>query len=114
MSECLFCKIGEEEIPSERVFEDADIIAFRDIHPKAPVHILIMPKVHIASIALLKKEDEILAGKMIGIAKMLAAKEGLEGYKLVFNVGKKGGQIINHLHLHLMGGWDEAPGKVEV
>jgi histidine triad (HIT) family protein len=107
MEECIFCKIINGEIPSEIIHENEDFIVFKDIRPKAPVHILIVPKKHIVSINHLKEEDRELVGKLILTAKEVAGTIGLEekGYKLVFNVGKGGGQVIDHLHLHLLGGW---------
>ncbi|MBI2610184.1 histidine triad nucleotide-binding protein [Candidatus Giovannonibacteria bacterium] len=112
--DCLFCKIANKEIPAEKVFEGPDCMAVRDIRPKAPVHILIIPKKHIDSVKELKSSDLVLAGEMIGIARDIAERQGLEGYKLIFNVGPKGGQIIGHIHLHLLGGWESSPGNVEV
>ena len=103
--DCLFCKIARGEIPSETLYEDERVRAFRDIHPKAPVHILIVPKKHIASVADLAPDDAVLVGELMLVAKAVAAKEGLPGYKLVVNVGRDGGQVIDHLHLHLLGGW---------
>jgi len=104
MAECIFCKIINKETPSEIVYEDEKTIAFKDINPKAPVHILIIPKKHIASIIDLKEEDKDLIGEIIFRAKKVAEEKGLKGYKLIFNVGREGGQIIDHLHLHLLGG----------
>lgn len=103
---CLFCKIIDKEVPSEIVYEDERFLAFRDIHPKAPLHILIVPKKHISSINELKTEDKELMGRFLLTAKEIAKKLGLSkiGYKLIFNVGKGGGQLIEHLHLHLLSG----------
>ncbi|MBI2640799.1 MAG: histidine triad nucleotide-binding protein [Candidatus Sungbacteria bacterium] len=103
--ECLFCKISKNEIPSETVYEDADVKIFKDIHPKAPVHLLVVPKVHIQSIAHLEADHSDTITKLIYTAKKVAEELGLKGYKLVFNVGREGGQVIDHLHLHLLGGW---------
>ena len=104
--DCLFCKIAKKEIPAEVVFETDELIAFKDIHPMAPVHILIIPKNHISSINDLVDADTMLAGKMIlagqHIAKDLAISE--KGYKLLFRVGEWGGQEVAHIHLHLVGG----------
>jgi len=104
MKDCLFCKIAVKELPSKIQYEDADIIAFDDINPKAEIHILIVPKKHIESVMTLEKEDIQLIGKLIYTAKNIAAKKGLKGYKLLFNVGRSGGQLVDHLHLHLLGG----------
>ncbi len=109
--ECLFCKIAIGEIPSDVVFEDADIKAFKDIHPKAPVHLLVIPKVHIQSIAHLEANHSGIIAKLLYAAKDVAARSGLAGYKLVFNVGREGGQMIDHLHLHILGGWGETSEK---
>ncbi|MBI2122117.1 MAG: histidine triad nucleotide-binding protein [Candidatus Sungbacteria bacterium] len=105
MPNCLFCKIASGEIPSETFYEDKDVRVFKDINPKAPVHLLVVPKVHIQSIAHLETNHSDVITKIIYIAKRTAADRGLTGYKLVFNVGKEGGQVIDHLHLHLLGGW---------
>ncbi|KTD59189.1 histidine triad nucleotide-binding protein [Legionella shakespearei] len=103
---CLFCKIAQGEIPATIVFEDDDLIAFRDIRPQAPTHVLIIPRKHIATIDDAQDEDQQLLGKMILKAKHLAKSEGLSdaGYRLVFNVNSGGGQEVYHIHLHLLGG----------
>lgn len=103
---CLFCKIAHGEIPATVVFEDNDIMAFRDIKPQAPTHILIIPKRHIATIDDTATEDEQLLGQMILRAKAIAKSEGLSeaGYRLVFNINSGGGQEVYHIHLHLLGG----------
>jgi len=106
MNGCVFCKIIKKEIPTEILFEDDLAVAFKDRNPIAPVHILIIPKKHIESIADLKEKDEILAGRLIMIAKILAEKFKIAdtGYKLLFRVKKDGGQEVPHIHLHLLGG----------
>lgn len=104
--DCIFCKIGKGEISSDVVYEDADVKVFKDIHPKAPVHLLIVPKEHIESIAHLEANHSDIVAKIIYRAKDAAKKVGLKGYKLVFNVGREGGQLVDHLHLHLLGGWE--------
>ncbi|OGI25899.1 MAG: histidine triad nucleotide-binding protein [Candidatus Moranbacteria bacterium RBG_13_45_13] len=106
MKDCVFCKIARKEIPAEIVFEDDDVIAFRDAHPVAPVHVLVIPKKHVASIADISKEDTMLMGKLIAAAKKIAEdlKISEKGYKLLFRVGEHGGQEIEHIHLHLIGG----------
>ena len=111
MAECIFCKIGKGEISSDVVFEDADVKAFKDIHPKAPVHLLVIPKVHIQSIAHLEADHNDVIVKLIYTAKHVAEKIELKGYRLVFNVGREGGQVVDHLHLHLLGGWDKGLGQ---
>lgn len=102
--ECLFCKIARGDLASDTVYEDDAVRVFRDIHPKAPVHLLIIPKQHIESIAHLEAGHREIVSLLIYAAKDIAAKIGLKGYKLVFNVGKEGGQVIDHVHLHLLGG----------
>ena len=103
---CLFCKIAQREIPAAVVFEDSEIIAFRDINPQAPTHLLVIPKQHIATIDDADTKDEQLLGRMILAAKKLANVEGLsaKGYRLVFNVNSDGGQEVYHIHLHILGG----------
>lgn len=101
---CIFCQIINKEIESDIVYEDSEIIAFNDINPKARTHILIVPKKHIDTIKDLKEDeaDEILVGKMALVARNIAKEKNLDGYQLLFNVGKSAGQIIFHIHLHLM------------
>ena len=100
--DCLFCKIINKELPAEIVFEDEKTIAFFDIHPKAKVHILILPKIHIESIT--SVDSDKIVGDLIKTAKQIALEKKMEGYKLIFNVGRFGGQMIDHLHLHLLSG----------
>lgn len=104
--DCLFCQIAQHKIPSEIVYEDEILVAFKDINPKAPVHLLIVPKKHIESIAALEKKDQNLMGEIIFQAKLLAEEFNIaeDGYKLVLNCRKHGGQLIDHIHLHLLGG----------
>lgn len=103
---CLFCKIVNKEIKADIVWEDSDVLAFRDIHPLSPVHILIIPKKHIESVNDLIGADTQLAGKIIIAAKEIAEKVNIKngGYKLLFRVGRDGGQEIGHIHMHLLGG----------
>lgn len=103
---CLFCAIIKKEIPSEIVYEDIDLVVFKDINPKAPVHILIVPKKHIPTINDLAENDIELMGKLIYQAKIIAKEQGISesGYRLVFNCGRDAGQIVAHIHLHLLGG----------
>lgn len=100
----IFEKIIQGEIPSEKVYEDEDIYAFRDINPQAPVHILIIPRKPIPGISGLKEEDSALMGKLLYAAKKVAEHEGLADYRLVINNGARAGQTVFHLHLHLLGG----------
>ena len=104
--DCIFCSIIKKEVSSDFIYEDGKIVAFKDIRPSAPVHILIVPKEHIQSIAHLEGNHRDILAALIYTAKDLAEKQGLKGYKLVFNVGREGGQVIDHLHLHLLGGWN--------
>ncbi len=102
---CLFCKIIEGSIPSTRVYEDDRCIAFADIHPHATVHLLIVPRKHIASLAEAAPEDEPLLGHLLWVVSALARQKGLaKGYRTVINTGEDGGQTVDHLHLHLLGG----------
>lgn len=105
--DCIFCKIIKKEIPADFLFEDSDLIVINDIRPSAPVHILILPKTHIKSIIQLEDKDKEIVSKLIYTAREMAKKRNLSGYKLVFNVGESGGQVIPHLHLHLLGGWTD-------
>jgi len=102
---CLFCKIAKKEMPAEIVYEDEKVLVLKDIHPKAPLHLLIVPKKHIPSINHLELRDKELMGELILVAQKIAKEKNLEGYKLVINVGRPAGQIIDHLHLHLLAGW---------
>ncbi|PJD95305.1 MAG: histidine triad nucleotide-binding protein [Legionella sp.] len=104
--ECLFCRISAGQIPATIVYEDEDLLAFRDIKPQAPTHLLVIPKRHIATINDLQHEETLLVGNMIVCAKNLAAQEKLshDGYRLVFNVNSGGGQEVYHIHLHVLGG----------
>ena len=105
--ECLFCKIVSGAIPAKKVFEDDSTIAFRDIHPQAPVHILVVPKRHFASLAEVGAggEDEVLLGHLLAVVSKIAREEKLaDGYRTVINSGPDGGQTVDHLHFHLLGG----------
>jgi len=102
MKDCIFCKIVKEEVPSAKLFENEKLIAFNDINPKAKVHILVVPKKHIESVKYLEEADKELIGEMFLAAQKIAKEKNLEGYKLVINVGREGGQLVGHLHLHLL------------
>ncbi len=106
MAETIFSKIIKGEIPCDRVYEDSEILAFRDIKPQAPTHILIIPKEEIPTIDDLSEDHATLVGKLILTAKQIARDEGLaeDGYRLVFNCKDHGGQEVHHIHLHLLGG----------
>jgi len=104
--DCLFCKIIAGEIPSAKVYEDDKIFAFRDIEPQAPVHILIIPKEHIASANELTEENASIVGHIFAVAAKIAKEEGIAdgGYRIVNNCGEDGGQTVKHLHFHMLGG----------
>ena len=102
MENCIFCKIVKGEIPTTKIFENNDVIAFNDIHPKAKVHILIVPKKHIESVKHLEEIDKNLVGELVLTAQKIAKEKNLEGYKIIINVGREGGQLVDHLHLHLL------------
>lgn len=106
MQDCVFCNIANKTLNAEMLLENDRLFAIRDIMPKAPVHLLVIPKEHITSISHINESQQALLGELIYTAKLLAEKYGIaeKGYKLVFNVGKDGGQVIPHLHLHLLGG----------
>lgn len=110
--DCIFCKIAKGSVVSDTVFEDDVVKAFTDIHPKAPVHLLVISKEHVVSIAHLEENHAALIQRMIYTAKKIAHEKGLEGYKLLFNVGREGGQVIDHLHLHILGGWKDADERI--
>ncbi len=102
---CLFCKIAAGIIPAKRLHEDAHSLAFADIHPQAPVHVLVIPKEHLASTAHATAEHAALLGHLLATAAHLAEQQGLtRGYRLVINTGEDGGQTVDHLHVHLLGG----------
>lgn len=102
---CLFCKIIAGEIPADKLYEDDEFLAFRDITPQAPVHFLVIPKKHIVGPAFMEAEDEQLIGKMMRIGSQIAADLGLvDGFRLVFNNGAAAGQTVFHIHLHILGG----------
>lgn len=106
MTDCLFCKMVSKEIPTTIVYEDEDVLAFNDIVPKAPVHVLIIPKKHIESLAAATEEDARILGKLQMVAHRLAEELGIaeSGYRVLTNSGKDSGQVVFHLHYHLVGG----------
>jgi histidine triad (HIT) family protein len=105
MDNCIFCKIVRGEVPSRKVFEDEDIFAFHDINPQAAVHFMIIPKAHIASLAECDMRQQMLLGKMLGMATQLAKSQGLnDGYRTIINTGRIGHQDVMHLHMHIAGG----------
>jgi len=104
--DCIFCQIIAGKVPSEIIYQDGEVVAFRDINPQAPIHLLIIPKRHIPSLAHLSEAESPLIGHMVNAANQLAKREGVAegGYRLVVNCGEQGGQLVPHLHLHLLGG----------
>ena len=104
---CIFCDIVGKKSPADILYHDEEMVVFKDIHPHAPVHLLIVPRKHIRSINDVEDEDTDLISHMVFVGRLMAKKEGIarSGYKLLFNVERGGGQVIFHLHLHLMGGW---------
>ncbi|HEX5391864.1 MAG TPA: histidine triad nucleotide-binding protein [Rhodocyclaceae bacterium] len=105
MSDCIFCRIAQGEIPSRKIYEDNDIFAFHDINPQRPVHFLIIPKVHVASLDEATAEHQALLGKLLVNAGELARSQGLDqGFRTLINTGRIGGQEVYHLHIHILGG----------
>ena len=105
MENCLFCKIIAGDIPSTKVYEDDTVLAFRDIAPQAPTHILVIPKTHIASVAEITAENSAVVAHIFEVIAKVAAQEGLtEGYRVVSNCGDHAGQTVHHLHFHILGG----------
>ena len=100
----VFCKIAAGEIPTEKIYEDEDIIAFNDLDPQAPIHFLVIPKKHITSLESVEESDSNLLGKIMLTISKLAAENNLEGYRVVTNIGEDGGQTVPHLHFHVLGG----------
>lgn len=106
MGSCLFCRIIKKEAPSRIVYEDQEVVAFEDIHPQAPVHILVVPRKHIDSLLEITSEDKDVMDRLLGVANRIAKDRGIasRGYRIVINCGPTGGQTVYHLHLHLLGG----------
>jgi histidine triad (HIT) family protein len=103
-STCLFCKIIAGQLPSTKLYEDDRVVAFKDVHPQAPFHALVVPRKHVATLDDFALDDAALVGHILLTAKRLAAEEGLPGYRVVMNVQRAGGQVIFHAHLHVLGG----------
>lgn len=108
-ADCIFCKITKGEIPSKKIFEDEDLIVFHDIKPISPVHFLIVPKLHIESLAHTEPTHQALLGKMLLLAPKLAAEQGLKGFRTMINTGREGGQEVFHIHVHVYGGGTTLP-----
>lgn len=106
MSDCVFCKIARKEVSSDLVYEDEEFTAFRDIHPKAPFHVLVIPNVHIPSLLEAEQQHARIVERLLGVATKIAKNEGLNGFKLQMNVGREGGQEVPHAHLHILGRFD--------
>lgn len=102
--DCLFCRIVAGELPSEKLYEDDEVVAFRDVSPQAPFHALVIPRMHLATLDEFSAEHAGLAGKLILTAKALAAEHELGGYRVAMNVNSEGGQVVFHAHLHVLGG----------
>ena len=105
MTDCIFCKIAAGDIPSRKIYEDEDVVVFHDINPAAPVHFMIVPKLHVASLASCDESHREILGKIMLLAPRLAREQGLtDGFKTVINTGAGGGQVVMHLHVHVLGG----------
>ncbi len=102
--DCLFCKIVAGDLPADRLYEDDELLAFKDISPQAPFHALIIPKSHLATLNDLDTEHVPLAGRLFLVAKSLAEEHALPGYRVVVNTNAEGGQVVYHLHMHVLGG----------
>lgn len=113
MDNCIFCKIARREIPSNKVYEDEDFLAFHDINPAAPVHFLLIPKLHIDSLADVQDNHQDLLGKMLLLVPKLAKEQGCtEGFRTIINTGRAGGQEVFHIHFHIIGGRERLPGMI--
>lgn len=107
MDNCLFCKIARGDIPSRKVYEDEEVFAFHDINPARPVHLLVIPRRHIASLATVTEADTLLLGKILAVANRLATENGSpDGFRVIINTGRIGNQEVQHLHAHIVGGPD--------
>ena len=106
MKDCIFCKIAKRELPAKIVYEDDESVAFEDIHPKAPTHILIIPRRHLSTFLEASQDDDRLLGRLLLAANSIARQQGIadRGFRLVLNCNSEGGQVVFHLHLHLLGG----------
>ncbi|MCK5262880.1 MAG: histidine triad nucleotide-binding protein [Gammaproteobacteria bacterium] len=106
MSDCLFCKILDGEIPCDRVYENDQVVAFRDVNPQAPTHVLVIPRKHISTVNDLTADDKNIVGEMMLAAKAVAKQDGIEesGYRMVMNCNEGAGQTVFHIHLHILGG----------
>ncbi len=109
MKDCVFCKVISGELPGKFVYKDREIVVFADIAPRAPVHLLVVPRKHISSTREVEDADQMLLGKLFLIVKRVAEEAGISelGYKLIVNNGAASGQLVDHLHIHILGGWRE-------
>ncbi|MCB1935333.1 MAG: histidine triad nucleotide-binding protein [Nitrosomonas sp.] len=113
MDNCIFCKITQSEIPAEKIYEDDDVIAFNDINPAAPVHFLIIPKIHVASLLDCEETHQSILGRMLLLAPKIAQEQGCaDGFRTIINTGRVGGQEVFHLHIHIIGGKNRLPGMI--
>ena len=108
-ADCIFCKIVNGSIPSKKIYEDDDVIAFNDIKPSAKVHFLIVPKLHVETLKDCNVTHQVLLGKILLLAPKIAQEQGLAGFKTLINTGREGGQEVFHLHIHVLGGWETIP-----
>lgn len=114
MNDCLFCRIIRGEIPAKKIYEDDHVLAFHDINPVAPVHFLVIPKLHIASMAALGEEHVEVMGKVMTVAARLAAEQGcVDGFRTIINTGRVGRQEVYHLHVHVLGGTEVLPAMLK-
>ena len=114
MDDCIFCKIIAGAIPCKKVYEDGEILAFHDIHPVAPVHFMVIPKLHIASLAEVDSSHQLLLGKMLAQGSKLAIGQGCgDGWRTIINTGRVGRQEVYHLHMHIIGGGQVLPGMIK-
>jgi histidine triad (HIT) family protein len=109
---CIFCQIVSHKLPAEIVFEDGDLVVFKDINPDAPIHLLIVPKQHIDTLNSLDEKTAGIVAKMVLVAKHMAELHKTQsGYRLMINCGRQAGQVVYHLHMHFMGGWGQKPAR---
>ena len=114
LDDCIFCKIIAGTIPCKKIYEDDDIFAFHDIHPVAPVHFMVIPRLHIASLAEVDLSQQMLLGKMLALGSKLAIGQGCgDGWRTVINTGRVGRQEVYHLHMHIIGGKEVLPGMIK-
>ena len=114
MEDCIFCKIVNNQIPAQKVYEDEDIVGFNDINPVAPVHFLLIPRIHIASLLDCEEAHQGMLGRMLLLAPKLAKEQGCtDGFRTIINTGRVGGQEVYHLHIHVIGGKNRLPGMIQ-